>query len=162
MAENDGINRQFGYLPLADPEFLRIAEALERISTAVGADVTALAIQKAAEAAASALVAEGFAVGEQNGTAVTSGPYFQYNSKYFADSCANTIDGKVSEMQDVIDLANETIDNLQNESGYAWFNVNNSDGEMYVTVVSSVDKNTRFAVNTTTGELMVTVTVVTE
>ena len=49
-----------------------------------------------AEAAASssetdALKSEGFAVGEQNGTPVASGTYFENNSKYYKDECENIV-----------------------------------------------------------------------
>jgi len=151
------VNREFGYLPLADPEFLRIAQALERISTAVGADVTALAIQKAAEAAASALKAEGYAVGEQDGTAVESGTYFHYNAKYFADNCASMINAQLDDIQDAIDRADEAIENLEKEAGYAWFDVDQNDGNMYVTVIQAIDDDVSFSVNENTGELIVTI-----
>lgn len=42
-----------------------------------------------ASANADALKSEGFAVGEQNGTPVASGTYFENNSKYYATQAAN-------------------------------------------------------------------------
>ena len=150
------VNEEFGYLPLADPEFLRIAQALERISTAVGADITALAVQKAAEAAASALVAEGYAVGKQNGDDVSSGTYYQYNSKYFADNCSSIINAQLSNIQNAIDRADDAVENLEKQAGYAWFEVDLSDGQMYVTVIQAIDNSISFSVQEETGELLVT------
>lgn len=47
------------------------------------------ASQSAADAASDALKSEGYAVGKQNGTDVTSGsPYFENNAKYYANLCA--------------------------------------------------------------------------
>ena len=150
------VNEEFGYLPLADPEFLRIAQALERISTAVGADLTALAVQKAAEEAASTLVAEGYAVGKQNGADVSSGTYYQYNSKYFADNCSSIINAQLSNIQNAIDRADDAVENLEKQAGYAWFEVDLSDGQMYVTVIQAIDNSISFSVQEETGELLVT------
>lgn len=157
-------NEDYGYMPLVDPEVLRIAQALERISTAVGGDVTELAIQKAAEAAASALKAEGYAVGEQDGESVEdpqssaydpSSPYYHYNAKYYADNCATLVDGKIDEIQDAIDDAEAAIDTLERRTGYVWFDVNNEDGKMYITYLNDVDEDVSFEIDENTGLLMV-------
>lgn len=44
----------------------------------------------AEDASASALVSEGYAVGSQNGTPVSSGTYFENNSKYFSEQASSS------------------------------------------------------------------------
>lgn len=43
------------------------------------------------------------------------------------------------------------------ESGYAWFEVNDEDGNMYVTITPNLDEDIQFAINDNTGELEITV-----
>lgn len=50
------------------------------------------ASSSASDSSASALVSEGYAVGKQNGTDVTSGsPYYQNNAKYYKDRCEQIV-----------------------------------------------------------------------
>jgi membrane protein involved in colicin uptake len=84
---------------------------------------------------ADALKAEGFAVGEQNGEPVASGsPYYQNNAKHYAY------------------VAQQGAE----ESGYAWFDVNDQDGEMYVTITPNLAEDVSFLVNESVGTLEVT------
>lgn len=58
------------------------------------ADVTAQANAASASATTAntnALASEGFAVGEQNGVPVSSGPYFENNSKHYAEEAADLV-----------------------------------------------------------------------
>lgn len=95
--------------------------------------------QAAAEAAeagthADALSAEGFAVGEQEGEPVQPGsPYYQNNAKHYAN------------------VAQQGAE----ESGYAWFDVHQDDGEMYVTITENLAEDVSFSVNTSNGTLEV-------
>lgn len=89
----------------------------------------------AESAEADALKAEGFAVGEQDGTAVTTGsPYYQNNAKYYAN------------------VAQQGAE----EAGYAWFDVNDQDGQMYVTITPNLAEDVSFSVNENLGVLEVT------
>lgn len=84
----------------------------------------------------SALKSEGFAVGEQNGKAVGQGsPYYQNNSKFYANVAQQGAEA----------------------SGFAWFDVNDEDGEMYVTITPNLAEDVSFLVNETMGTLEVTV-----
>ena len=79
---------------------------------------------------------EAWAVGQRDGQDVpSSDETYHNNSKYWAD---------------VAQIGAE-------ESGYAWFEVNQSDGEMYVTITPNLDEDIQFAINENTGELEVTV-----
>ena len=61
--------------------------------SATAASNSALAASgSATTASTNALIAEGYAVGKQNGTAVSSGTYYQNNAKYFSDR-ANVLYG---------------------------------------------------------------------
>lgn len=84
---------------------------------------------------ADALKAEGFSVGEQDGEPVASGsPYYQNNAKHYAY------------------VAQQGAE----ESGYAWFDVNDQDGEMYVTITPNLAEDVSFLVNEAVGTLEVT------
>jgi len=79
------------------------------------ADSETAAGSSATAAAADALKAEGFAVGEQNGTAVASGsPYYHKNAEYFKDQAAASAshcdDVAESIPQDYTTLSNEVSD----------------------------------------------------
>jgi len=105
---------------------------------------SALAAEEAAEqsgdsqrnAAASALKAEGYAIGEQDGAEVAPGsPYYQNNAKFFAE------------------LAKQGAA----ESGFAWFDINEADGQMYVTITPNLAEDVSFQINENTGILEVLV-----
>ena len=117
-------------------------EAAESAQTAAeeAASAAATSESNAAEseenATEQALKSEGYAVGTQDGTAVTSGsPYYQNNAAYYA----------------------EVAQQGAEESGYVWFDVNSEDGNMYVTITDNIAEDVSFAVNTTNGTLEVTV-----
>ena len=106
------------------------------------ADVTAQANAASASASAAnadALKSEGYAIGKQNGSPVTSGsPYFENNSEWFAQQAANSAD----EAQDAVDSINIAL-------GMVTFSVNTSTGELeYVD-----DIPYSFSINETTGNL---------
>lgn len=85
---------------------------------------------------ASAEDAEAWAVGKRSGTDVSpTDPTYHNNSKHWAQ------------------LAEQGAQ----EAGYVFFDVNDEDGEMYVEITDNVDQDVSFDVNTTTGELEVTV-----
>ena len=87
-------------------------------------------------AEADALKSEGFAVGKQDGVDVESGsPYYHNNAEWYAH------------------LAEQGAEN----SGYAFFEVNENDGQVYVTVTEELDSDLVFHVNTGNGELEVIV-----
>lgn len=52
--------------------------------------IIALATEQEEAAAASALKAEGYAIGEQNGTPVSSGTYYHNNAKYYKEQAATS------------------------------------------------------------------------
>lgn len=80
--------------------------------------------------------AEAWAVGERGGTPVpASDPAYQNNARHWAD------------------LAQQGA----KESGFAFFDVHEEDGAMYVTVTDNLARSTVFAVNENSGELEVTV-----
>lgn len=94
------------------------------------------AAQFEANADADALKAEGFAVGEQNGETVTPGsPYYQNNAKHYAN------------------VAQQGAE----EAGYAWFDVHDDDGEMYVTITPNLAEDVSFLVDESIGILEVVV-----
>ena len=85
---------------------------------------------------ASAEDAEAWAVGQRNGVDVpSSDETYHNNSKHWSE------------------LAQQGAQ----EAGYVFFDVNDEDGEMYVEITDNVDQDVSFDVNTTTGELEVTV-----
>jgi hypothetical protein len=43
------------------------------------------------------------------------------------------------------------------ESGFAWFDINDQDGEMYVTITPNLDGDVKFEINESTGDLEVNV-----
>lgn len=95
----------------------------------------AAASERARQSAeAEALKAEGYAVGKQNGTAVASGsPYYENNAEFYAELAKQ---GAV-------------------ESGFAWFDINEADGQMYVTITSNLAEDVSFQINEETGILEV-------
>ncbi len=94
------------------------------------------AAKSEAKADSHALESEGFAVGEQDGEPVTPGsPYYQNNAKYYAG------------------VAQQGAE----EAGYVWFDVNDQDGEMYVTITPNLDEDVTFKVDEATGILEVTI-----
>lgn len=93
------------------------------------------AAQSETNADADALKAEGFAVGEQNGETVAPGsPYYQNNAKHYAN------------------VAQQGAE----EAGYAWFDVRDDDGEMYVTITPNLAEDVSFLVDESLGILEVT------
>ena len=85
---------------------------------------------------ASAEDAEAWAVGQRNGVDVpSSDETYHNNSKHWSE------------------LAQQGAQ----EAGYVFFDVNDEDGEMYVEITDNVDQDVSFEVNTTIGELEVTV-----
>ena len=89
-------------------------------------------------AEAQALKAEGFAVGEQNGVPVSSGSYFENNSKHYSEAAAQSA-------QD----ASDTLDQITIAIGMVTFTVNFTTGELEYD--GSIPYS--FAINTTTGDL---------
>lgn len=83
------------------------------------------------DAAGSATLSESWAIG---GTGTRSGEDTN-NSKHYA----------------------EVAQQGAEESGYAWFNVDLNDGEMYVQISDNLDQDVSFAVNTAEGYLEVTI-----
>jgi len=82
-------------------------------------DIIAQATAQMEAAAASALEAEGFAKGTQDGTPVSSGPYYEANAKYYKEQAANsatTASNKAGEASSSASSAN--TDALKAE-GYA-------------------------------------------
>lgn len=80
--------------------------------------------------------AEAWAVGERGGEPVTdTDPTYLNNARHYAL------------------VAQQGAD----KAGYVFFNVDNSDGEMYVTITENLAQDVTFSVNETIGELEVTV-----
>ena len=93
------------------------------------------ASNSADSAESQALKAEGFAVGEQDGVPVESdSPYYNNNAEFYAQ------------------LAQQGAEH----SGYVYFEVNQNDGQAYVTIAQSLDSDMVFSVNESIGELEVT------
>lgn len=106
-------------------------EAKEIAQEAYSRAVTA---QDSAEA--SAENAEAWAVGQRNGQDVSpTDETYHNNSKWYAE------------------LARQGAE----EAGYAWFDIDESDGYMYVTVTDNLAEDVRFEINEQTGELEVIV-----
>ncbi len=92
------------------------------------------AVEAQGSAQASAEDAEAWAVGQRNGEDVSSGdPTYQNNSKFWAQ------------------LAQQGAE----QSGFAWFDVNDEDGQLYVTITPNLAEQVRFEINDNTGELEV-------
>ena len=83
------------------------SDAAVQASTAATA-AAGNAATSATASANSALVAEGYAVGKQNGTDVTSeSPYYENNAKYYNDNIQTLIAGKQDQL--TIELENKTL-----------------------------------------------------
>lgn len=83
------------------------SDAAVQASTAATA-AAGNAATSATASANSALVAEGYAVGKQNGTDVTSeSPYYENNAKYYNDNIQTLIAGKQDQL--TIELTNKTL-----------------------------------------------------
>lgn len=83
-----------------------------------------------------ALKSEGFALGTQNDEPVSSSsPYYQNNAKYYSELAAQHAE----------------------QAGYVIFDIDDSTGEMIVTVSDSIETDITFSINENTGELEVTV-----
>lgn len=79
---------------------------------------------------------EAWAVGQRDGEDVPStDETYHNNSKFWA----------------------EMAEQGAEDSGYAWFEVDESDGEMYVTITANLDSEVSFEVNEITGELEVVI-----
>lgn len=104
------------------------AETLENARAAADAEAGAEHAQEAAEA--DATLAESWAIG---GTGTRSGEDTD-NAKYYAEIAAQGAE----------------------ESGYAWFNVHQDDGEMYVYISDNLFEDVHFSVKTSDGTLEVT------
>lgn len=122
--------------------------AAESAQAALDAKNAAEAAQQAAEgsqssaagsaeaAAESESNAEAWAVGERGGEPVAdTDPTYLNNARHYAL------------------VAQQGAD----KAGYVFFNVDNSDGEMYVTITENLAQDVTFSVNETIGELEVTV-----
>lgn len=94
-------------------------------------DYANAASDSADDASASATLAQSWAVG---GTGTRAGEDTD-NAKHYSEVAQQGADA----------------------SGYVYFDVNNEDGNMYVTVATQLSQEVHFAVNTTTGELEVNV-----
>lgn len=78
---------------------------------------------------------EAWAVGQRNGTDVEpADETYQNNAKYYSELAAQHAE----------------------ESGYAWFDVHDDDGHMYVYISDNLSEDVSFAINETTGHLEVT------
>lgn len=89
-----------------------------------------------ASAETEALKAEGYAIGKQDGAAVAPGsPYYENNAKFYAELAKQ---GAV-------------------ESGFAWFDIDETDGQMYVTITPNLAEDVSFQINEQTGILEVLV-----
>ena len=94
------------------------------------------AAESEGNAAASESNAEAWAVGERGGEPVAdTDPTYLNNARHYAL------------------VAQQGAD----KAGYVFFNVDNSDGKMYVTITENLAQDVTFAVNETIGELEVTV-----
>lgn len=92
-------------------------------------------LQNAQDAAQSAENAEAWAVGERGGEPVSrTDETFENNAKFYAERAEQAAEG----------------------AGYVWFDVDQDDGEMYVTIADDLSQDVAFAVNVNTGELEVT------
>ena len=113
------------------------ASALAASGSEVNAGISAgAAAESEGNAAASESNAEAWAVGERGGEPVAeTDPTYLNNARHYAL------------------VAQQGAD----KAGYVFFNVDNSDGEMYVTITENLAQDVTFSVNETIGELEVTV-----
>lgn len=119
-----------------------------------------------------ALDSEAWAVGQRDGVDVeATDETYQNNAKYYADQ-ADSISRENATLAESWAVGGtgtrpgEDNDNAKHyaevaqqgaeESGYAWFDVNDQDGEMYVTITANLEEDVSFAVNETLGILEVT------
>ena len=124
---------------------------------------------------ASAEDAEAWAVGERNGEPVTSeDETYENNAKFYAGEAEEQADRsgekstlaeswavggtgtRTGEDTDNAKFYSEVAQQGAEESGYAWFDVNDSDGCMYVTITANLEEDVSFAVNEAAGTLEVT------
>lgn len=121
-----------------DQLIAELNEGVENANTAAqnAAESATSAADSAEEAAQNANNAEAWAVGERDGEPVEpSDPTYFNNAKHYAL------------------VAQQGAD----KAGYAFFNVDDSDGNMYVTITDNLAQDVTFFVNETIGELEVTV-----
>ena len=119
-------------------ERLEIDTLVENLNIGVNRAETAAenAEGSATNAEKSAEDSEAWAVGERNGVAVdNTDETYQNNAKFYAGVAQQGAEA----------------------SGYAWFNVNDEDGEMYVTITPNLAEDVSFLVNESIGTLEVTV-----
>ena len=128
---------------------------------------------KAAEG--SAEDAEAWAVGERNGEPVTSeDETYENNARFYAGEAEEQADRSEEKSTLAESWAvggtgtreNEDNDNAKHysilaaqgaeESGYAWFDVHDDDGHMYVYISDNLSEDVSFAINESTGHLEVT------
>ena len=128
---------------------------------------------KAAEG--SAEDAEAWAVGERNGEPVTSeDETYENNARFYAGEAEEQADRSEEKSTLAESWAvggtgtreDEDNDNAKHysilaaqgaeESGYAWFDVHDDDGHMYVYISDNLSEDVSFAINESTGHLEVT------
>lgn len=115
-----------------------ITQAIAALNNAV--ELTEQGVQQAAESAENAAQsesdAEAWAVGKRGGQDVpATDETYQNNSKFYAEAAAQHADA----------------------AGYARFDINDQDGEIYVTVANNLNNDLTFEVNENTGELEVVI-----
>lgn len=121
--------------PVEQSAITQAIAALNEAVTKTGED-SAQAEAAAESAADSASDAEAWAVGRRGGSDVSPGdPTYHNNSKHYAEVAAQHAD----------------------TAGYAWFDVNDEDGQMYVTVANNLDNDLRFEIDENTGNLEVVI-----
>lgn len=119
-----------------------------------------------------ALDAEAWAVGERGGDPVESADEtYHNNAKYYAGEADRisrdnatlaeswAVGGTGKRQGEDNDNAKHYAEVAQQgaeEAGYAWFDVNDQDGEMYVTITASLEEDVSFLVNEAVGTLEVT------
>ena len=134
----------------ADPQELR---PFDEIVAAVAADVAAAA----ASAAAAADSEQNASASEAN--AAESEDAAADSARRAAESAQNAEDSEdnaaasEASAHHWADLAQQGAE----ESGFAWFDINEEDGQMYVTVTANLAETTSFAINEETGMLEVIV-----
>ena len=128
-----------------DPQYQNYAKHWSEVSKDHADDASASATDaqgyanqadlSAQSSEAEALKSEGYAIGQQGGTDVEEGsPYWRNNAKWYAQ------------------LAEQGAEH----SGYAFFDVDQSNGQMYVTITEELDSDLVFHVNENLGILEVT------
>lgn len=121
--------------PVEQSAITQAIAALNLAVTETAADAAA-ASDSADDASQSALDSEAWAVGQRNGVDVGSDDAtYRNNSKWYAE------------------LAEQHAES----AGYAFFDVDDSTGQLMVTVTDSLAEDVSFAVNETTGILEVTI-----